>query len=295
MLNLHNWGGTGFVGAADPAVLVERYNVIAIGVDYVQSGRYDPTTDPPYDFGWYQALDALRGLYFVWHGLETMGRSYDRSRVYATGGSGGGNVALMANKLAPRTFACVIDLSGMVKLPDDIAFGLPGRTHLNAGYSSDPNSRRYLTQDDQELRFVGLPKHAKTLKDMGNTAKVIVVHGVEDDACPFEDAKEMVDNLQRAGLDIVPHFIAKADIDGSVIKDCKHSLGDRTLILQRFADVYLLPAGTAAVRRNGKADFEWRDERVRYKSQNGHFIVSYTQGYPTGRFESGVQAEFQDR
>jgi len=290
MLNLHNWGGTGFVGAADPLVLASRYNVVVIGVDYVQSGPYDPATSPPYDFGWYQALDALRALYFAWHGLEATEKPFDRSRVYAAGGSGGGNVSLMVNKLAPRTFACIVDLSGMAKLADDMAFGLPGRTSVSAGYDRDPKSERYLTPDDQALRFVGLPDHAATLKRLGNAARIVVIHGVEDGSCPVEDAKEMVDNLQRAGLDVAPHFITNADIDGAVIKDCGHSLGNRTLILQRFADAFLLPDGAAPARRKDKADFEWRDECVRYKTPGGSFVISYTAGYPVGRFEPDIPA-----
>ncbi|HBL46447.1 MAG TPA: hypothetical protein DDZ90_23975, partial [Planctomycetaceae bacterium] len=38
MLNLHNWGGTNSSGAGNPAVLTRELNVIAISVDYVQSG-----------------------------------------------------------------------------------------------------------------------------------------------------------------------------------------------------------------------------------------------------------------
>lgn len=61
--------------------------------------------------------------------LSARGISFDSGRLFATGGSGGGNVALMAHKLAPRTFAAVADLSGMKRLSDDIAFGLPGGVH----------------------------------------------------------------------------------------------------------------------------------------------------------------------
>ena len=43
---------------------------------------------------------------------------------------GGGNITLMANKLARRTFTCVIDMCGMKKLSDDIAFALPGGSDL---------------------------------------------------------------------------------------------------------------------------------------------------------------------
>ena len=68
-------------------------------------------------------------------------------RIYATGGSGGGNVSLMANKLAPRTFACTIDLCGMKKLSDDIAYNLPGGSGLDARWSRDPKSSNYLSPD----------------------------------------------------------------------------------------------------------------------------------------------------
>ena len=45
------------------------FDVVAIGVDYLQSGRQASIEDPePYDFGWLQALDALRALHFVFDG-----------------------------------------------------------------------------------------------------------------------------------------------------------------------------------------------------------------------------------
>ena len=133
MLTLHNWGGTDCVGTADPRTLARELNVIAICVNYLQSGPRDSIEGPePYDFGYLQALDALRALYAVQQSLESAHRPYDARRTYATGGSGGGNVALMANKLAPRTFAAIIDLCGMKKLTDDIAFNLPGGSDLNA-------------------------------------------------------------------------------------------------------------------------------------------------------------------
>lgn len=285
MLSLHNWGGTGFRGTADPGVLTTRYNVVAIGVDYLQSGPYRSGEAPPYDFGWMQALDALRSLAFVWHGLEAAEKRFDKGRIYATGGSGGGNVTLMANKLAPRTFACIVDLSGMAKLADDIAYGVKGRTSLNAGYSRDLHSDHYLTADAQALRFAGHPEHASVMRRLGNSAKVVVVHGVEDASCPVEDAREMTDNLRGAGLDVEPHFITKDDVDGGLFKDCAHSLGDRTRIVQHFADAYLLPVSAQAARRTGPFDFECRDEAVRYDTPGGVFVISYLDGFPAGRFE----------
>jgi len=37
--------------------------------------------------------------------------------------------------------------------------------------------------------------------------------------------------------------------------------------------------------RKSPTDFERRDERVRYPTTNGAFVISYKAGYPVGRFE----------
>ena len=89
-------------------------------------------------------------------------------RIYGTGGSGGGNVIQMANKFAPRTFTCIVGLSGMASLTDDIAFNLPGGSGLNARCSCDPASPAYLTKDMQEIRDLGHPGHLAEMARLGN-------------------------------------------------------------------------------------------------------------------------------
>ena len=286
MLTLHNWGGSGCAGTADPVALAQRYNVVALCVDYLQSGKQAAIDDPePYDFGYLQALDALRALHFVFDGLQQRKQPFATGRIYATGGSGGGNVTLMANKLAPRTFACIIDLCGMAKLSDDIAFNLPGGSDLNARYSRDPKSPFYLSADSQQLRFVGHPDHLKVMKQLQATARIIVVHGAEDTTCPVEDAREMVENLKAAGLGVEPHFITKDQLDGKVFTSAGHALGNRTQIVFRVADAYLLADGPKALVRQGLTDFERWDTKVRYATPGGAFVISYEGGFPVGRFE----------
>ena len=156
MLTLHNWGGTDCVGTANPNTLANRLNVIAICVNYLQSGRKASVEDPkPYDCGYLQALDALRALHHIIDGLQKAGIKFDDKRLFCTGGSGGGNVTLMANKLAPRTFACVIDMCGMKKLSNDIAFNLPGGTGLNARWSRDPQKQKLFKQRSSGNPFCG--------------------------------------------------------------------------------------------------------------------------------------------
>ena len=51
-----------------------------------------------------------------------------------------------------------------------------------------------------------------------------------------------------------------------------------------FADRYLKPDGPESRMRAGQADFERRDEAVRYPTPGGEFVISYKAGYPVGRF-----------
>lgn len=281
-LTLHNWGGTGEVGTADPRVLARELNVVAITVDYLQSGQEEGIRGPePYDFGWLQALDALRALWAVFHELDLAGQPFARGRLYATGGSGGGNVALMANKLAPRTFAGVVDLCGMTRLSDDIAFDLPGGSTLNARWSRDPASRAYLAPGAQDLRWVGNPAHLRVMKSLGASARVVVVHGVDDGLCPSADARELVENLQSADLDVVPVWVDVAKVDGQVFTSTGHGLGDRTRIVLQTAGAWLRPGGAEALVRAGRTDFERREE-IRYPVRGGEVRVSYAEGFPVG-------------
>ena len=282
-LNLHNWGGTFHRGTADPEQLANRYNVIAICVDYLQSAPGEPE-HPPYDFGYLQALDALRALYFVFNALDERGIAFNKGRIYCTGGSGGGNVTLMANKLAPRTFACSINMCGMARLTDDIAFGLEGGSRLSARYSPDPESPRYLSHGAQALRYVGHPGHLAAMRELGNTGKMIVVHGAEDDVCPIEDAREMVANMEASGMDVEAIWVTQDILDGEIFTSTGHSMGNRTRIVFYAADKYLTLGSPDLIVRKRLTDFECKED-IRYEVSGGAYVISYENGYPVGRFE----------
>ncbi len=295
MLTLHNWGGTFCAGTANPDQLANRLNVVAICVNYLQSGRKASVEDPePYDFGYLQGLDALRALWFVFDRLEKAETPFAKGRIFATGGSGGGNVTLMVNKLAPRTFTCIIDMCGMAKLSDDIAFNEPGGTGLNARWSRDSSSPNYLRPGRQELHFVGNPDHLKAMRDLETSARIIVVHGADDHTCPIEDARAMVANFQAAKLDVRPHFVSKEDLDGKIFTSSGHALGNRTEIVFKVAGQWLDPKSPDAIRRTGPADFERRDKKVRYPVTGGTFVISYEKGYPVGSFLSNNKSPLAD-
>ncbi|MGZ0166369.1 MAG: DUF2920 family protein [Planctomycetales bacterium] len=286
MLTLHNWGGTFCAGTANPTALAKRLDVVAICVNYLQSGRQASIKDPePYDFGYLQGLDALRALWFVFDGLKQKELPFESGRIFATGGSGGGNVTQMVNKLAPRTFACVIDMCGMAKLSDDMAFNLPGGSGLNARWSQDPKSPNWLSPAAQEIRFVGNRAHLAVTKSLKSSCRIVVVHGVDDSTCQFKEKQELVANMQAAGLDVEPHFITKDDLDGKVFTSSGHALGNRTEIVFQVAGKYL-EAGHAETSRtrSGPSDFERRDSQVTYPVTGGNYVISYEAGYPVGWF-----------
>lgn len=285
MLSLHNWGGSGCAGTANPQELARRLDVVAVCVDYLQSGRQAAHEDQqPYDFGYLQALDALRALWFVFDGLQQAGVSFDSGRIFSTGGSGGANVTQMANKLAPRTFTCIVDMCGMAKLSDDIAFNEPGGSRLNARYNRDPDSPHWLSPAAQELRFIARPEHLAVMRNLQTSTKVVVVHGVDDATCPFADKQELVENMQAAGIDVEPHFISKNDLDGEVFTSSGHPLGNRTKIVFQVAGKYLEPGMPTSLRREGPTDFERRDSAVTYPVTGGRYVISYANGYPVGEF-----------
>jgi cephalosporin-C deacetylase-like acetyl esterase len=286
MLSLHNWGGEDCVGTADPQTLADKFNVVALCVNYLQSGKKDSIDGPePYDCGYLQSLDALRAVWFVRNGLAMKKIPFASGRIYATGGSGGGNVSLMAGKLAPRTFACIVDLCGMKKLSADIAFHLPGGSDLDARWSREPSSLKYLIPDAQDIRFAAHPRHLTAMKQLGNSCRTIVVHGVDDTTCPFADAHELVANFQAAGLSVEPRFIAKKDLDGEVFTSSSHALGNRTKIVLQVAEKHLTPGSPDALVRPGNNDFDLHDELVRYRTPGGEFVICYAAGFPVVRFE----------
>ncbi|KAF0177675.1 MAG: prolyl oligopeptidase family protein [Limisphaerales bacterium] len=286
-LTLHNWGGTDCAGTANPAALAREFNCVALCVNYLQSGPKDSIEGPePYDFGWLQGLDALRALWLVFNELDTTKTPFARGRLFATGGSGGGNVTLMANKLAPRTFTAVVDMCGMKKLSDALAYNLPAAGGLNARWSRDSASPNFLSPGAQEIRFVGHPAHLAEMKRLGTTAKVFSVHGLDDKTC-LADGQEMVANMTRAGLDITPVWVTKEMVDGKIFSTTGHALGNRTLIPGHVAGKFLRADSPDALDRKTPTDFERRED-IRYVTTDGVYVISYAQGFPVGRFEPAL-------
>ena len=284
MLSLHNWGGTTWENTPNPNHLAENYDLLVIGVTYYQSG--DKDGDPePYDYSYVQAMDVLRALHYVYQSLKDANHPFDATRIYCTGGSGGGHVTQMANKFAPNTFACIVDLSGMASLTDDIAYHLPGGSPANARYSRDPASPAYLSPDMQEIRDLGNPAHLALQAKSENHCQIVVIHGEDDPVCLAADKHRVVDAMRAAGLDVESHFITKADIDGKLITNSAHQIGERTYLLMNFAGKYLSPKSDQMRQLTKPNDFDRRGV-VAYPTSTGLQSISYAGDVPSLTFRA---------
>ena len=285
MLVLHNWGGVYNSGEYLKwcKTFADRYNVVAMSVNYLQSGQ-DWKAAPPYDHGYLQAIDCIRALYTVQKQLKDRGIAFNERRVYSMGGSGGGNVTEMVMKLAPHTFACGVDICGMPGLIDGIAYGTgEWGTSLNAGYSKDPASPAYLSRDMQEIRDFGNLAHCRLLKAANPNLKIVIVHGTEDGSCPVVPKIRQYANMIEAGLQADAHFLTAADVDGSVITTTGHAVGDREQVVVKFADEYMKETGKRAKAAPGPSDFT-RGGTFEYPTSGGKYIIDFTAA-PTIRFE----------
>ncbi len=279
MLVSHNWGGTWKYTAPWCDLLSNRFNLICLSVDYLQSGEAKHN-EVPYDHGLLQAMDCLRALYTVQQELDSKKIKFNRRRIYAAGASGGGNVSLMVNKLAPATFGCIIDLCGMPGLTNDIAFGV-GR--LNAGYSKDPASPKYLSPAMQEIRDPGNPAHLALQKKVNPANKVVIVHGLDDTHCNPADKMLVASAMVRAKFRPDTYFVTAAHVDGKIIHNTGHSLGSRPEIISKFGRDYIAENGRFAALIQGESDLDAKHEVI-YPVTGGKYIISF-KDLPTVRFE----------
>lgn len=281
MLLLHNWGGTWEMTRDWCDDLSNRFNVVGISVNYLHSGKERPA-GVPYDYGLLQAMDCLRAIYHVQQRLLAEHKPFNPRRIYSAGGSGGGNVSLMVNKLAPASFGCIVDICGMPGLLDNIAYG--EGAPLNAGYSRDHASPCYLSSAMQEIRNPGNMAHLTAQFQVNPTAKVIIIHGQDDEYCPIVEKIGIFQNMVKAGFRPSAVFVTEAEVDGIAIKCTGHPVGDRHQVIIKYGDAYLREHGKFAAAVPGPTDFEL-GHKVDFPVTGGCYTVDFN-GAPTLSFNA---------
>lgn len=270
MVIAHNWGGSWCDGASNPSTMANAFNVVAICVDYLQSG--DAAFGPhAYEYGLLQAGDVNRALWHVYYSLPYHGRPFHTGRIYGIGASGGGHVMLMANKLAPRTYAGIVVIAALVKLSSDIALGLPGGSPLNARWGGLP-------PEHEQIRNTYYGPHLDKMITLGTEAHVVFVHGVNDYIAPFAEVQDAWWEGASRGMRFWQYWVHNGTLDGDTFFDTYHAIGNRTQI------ALLVGASTFQAVRVGMTDFDRYDTAVRYTVTGGTWVVSH-QGPMTISFQ----------
>ncbi|MBR2642067.1 MAG: prolyl oligopeptidase family serine peptidase [Lentisphaeria bacterium] len=278
MLVLHNWGGTWEFSAPWCKVLSEKFNLICISVNYLQSGWR--LGDMTYDFGVLQAGDCLRALYWMREYLKKNNIPFHPRRTFSGGASRGGNVSQMVNKFAPRTFGCIVDLCGMSGLTDDMAFG---NGILNAGYSRDPEDPAYRSPAMQEIRDLGNPEHLQLQYQANPENKVVIIHGMDDDYCPCAAKIRVFRNMVQAGFYPDGTFVTPAMVDGIILTGTGHAVGDRPYVIAKYGQPYLSEQGQYAKILQKPDDLELK-HIVEYPVTGGTYRIDFSEGPATIRF-----------
>ena len=269
MLLVHYWTGTYDMLFDACGDFCDRYNVVAITVNYLQSG-HDDQDGIPYDLALIQTVDNLRAIYHVQNRLRAEGKPFDQRRIYVAGQSGGGIIALMCAKLAPCTFSCVFDLCGCSGLTDHHAFGMK-----EGGWSRDPSSPFYRTPAHQEIRDPGNLNHLRKQFEMNPKEKYIIVHSLDDTTCSVFDKIAVFRNMVEAGFRPSAVFVTPQDVDGQAVTMTDHPVGNPPLIYIKYGDEYFKPNGKFACRRDGETDFELH-HRVSYDVTGGVWTMDYS-------------------
>lgn len=105
MLVLHCWGGKYdddlYLGWCE--TFSERFDVVTASINYLQSRDGEPTVagEKPYDHGYLQAMDAIRGVYHLRQQLTGVRVGANPRRCYCMGVSGGGQCDSAGEQAGP--------------------------------------------------------------------------------------------------------------------------------------------------------------------------------------------------
>jgi len=186
MVVLHGLGNNYHQYDTECETWVEDFNVLTVQVNYRGTG----TGLPGYDLGKYQAIDVLRVVKYMLDNYPV-----NKKRIFLWGASGGGNVALHAAKMAPRTFALVAALSPITRPTND-----HDRNHN--GYQNDPiggwegyilGTGLTYTIPEWDIR------DAQYLAVYLKSVPVFLIHGDGDPVVDWQHSRDMYDALVNAG------------------------------------------------------------------------------------------------
>jgi hypothetical protein len=206
----------------------------------------DPTDY--WDFGYGQALDVLRALHWL---VEQLRLSYGIERpppIDVVSQSAGSQVAIMALKLAPRTFASVLDIGGyfivggseplLVELLSNqfghsdhaahASFIYPGMPKMAlvrrvpVPFADGLTRRESTLADEVSIRVV--TDHAAWITRTQLSGRFLSIGGAADLRMTNEGRDTFLGHLRKAGVDAELEVIGKDRVDGSIFSATEHEI-----------------------------------------------------------------------
>ncbi|GGQ22895.1 alpha/beta hydrolase family protein [Shewanella litoralis] len=165
--------------------LLANNGIAVLQVNFRGSGGYGTAFEESGYLSWgskiqYDIIDATQ--YVIDQGYA------DKDRVCISGGSFGGYSALMSPMLAPDMFKCAVGVAGVYDLEQMYKTG-----DVPESYSGGAYLEEVLGTDIQRLRAMSPTHNVSKLK-----AKVLLIHGEEDERAPIEQYEAMAKALEQA-------------------------------------------------------------------------------------------------
>jgi dipeptidyl aminopeptidase/acylaminoacyl peptidase len=241
MVLLHGWGGDYHQYDSYCQDWRNRYNCFMLQVNYRGSSQ----ATQPYDFGKYQAIDVLRAIHWVRRHYPV-----NDQRIIGWGGSGGGNVILQCAKMAPHTFALVIECAGITH-PTNAADMQAGwdRPDRPGGWQGTAlgGTKEY----PEPERLIRDPLYHASLIN----TKVYIFHPDLDTTVGVQHGIQMARALRQAGREVVFEIVEGGDHGFSHALDPHER--DRKTCTEHYAAEDMLQRRT-----DGVTDFERRQPVV---------------------------------
>lgn len=175
------------------------------------------------DYGVIQAIDLLTGIHAIREALPQL----NSKRMHLIGSSLGAYLSHQVLRLAPNSFASLLDISGKPFL--DEGYLING--HRRKSLIDTRNTRVTLVNDNIYSDHFPLSLSSIVLRnqlrgwDHECKARVRMITGIDDELVPISHKKTQLAGLLQTGANAELLVITDKEVDGKVIKHAGHSLG----------------------------------------------------------------------
>ena len=134
----------------------------------------------------------------------------------------------------------------------------------------------------QEIRDLANLEHLAIQYRYNPANQVVIVHGMDDSHCPCADKIRVFGNMVKTGFRPDGYFINQGMVDGIVVCNTGHQIGDRAYIIAKFGQKYISERGEF-VKLVEKDDFDRRSV-IEYPVTGGVYAMDFSRGAPVITF-----------